>query len=129
MRDAIAKGEENIRMALISCLLTLCFESFHGHHENALGQISAGLGMMQDWLKKQHTAKHMSGLRSPSPHVMDDRLFHSFMRLDVAAMHFDRIPGEFHPEQSLEGLETVKHMPESFGDLEKAGIYFSVVAK
>ena len=117
MRDAIAKGEENIRMALISCLLTICFESFHGHHENAPGQISAGLGMMQDWLKKQHTAKHMSGLRSPNSHVMDDRLFHSFMRLDVAAMHFfDRRPGEFHREQSLEGLGTVRHMPESFGD-------------
>jgi len=124
------KGDENIRMALISCLLTICFECFHGHHENALGQISAGLSMMQDWLKKQHIAKHMSGLRSPNPHVMDDRLFHSFMRLDVAAMHFfDRRSGDFHQKQSLEGVETVKHMPQSFTDLEEAGIYFSVVMK
>jgi hypothetical protein len=124
------KEEENIRLALISCLLTICFESFHGYHENALSQIGVGLRMMQDWLKKQHTAKHMSGLRSPNPQVMDDRLFHSFMRLDVAAMHFfDRRSGEFHREQSLEGLETIMHMPESFVELEEAGIYFSVVMK
>jgi hypothetical protein len=130
MRDAITKGDENIRIALVSCLLTICFESFHGHHENALIQMGAGLSIMQDWLKTQQTAKNKSGLRSPNPHVMDDRLFHSFMRLDVAAMHFfDKRSGEFHREQSLEGFETVKHMPESFGDLEEAGIYFSVVMK
>jgi hypothetical protein len=122
--------EDNTRMALISCLLTICFESFHGHHENALGQIDAGLSIMQDWLKKQHIAKHMSGLRSPNPDVIDNRLFHSFMRLDVAAMHFfDRRSGDFHREQSLEGLETIKHMPQSFGDLEEAGVYFSVVMR
>ncbi len=130
MRHAITNGVENIRMALLSCLLTICFESFDGHHENALGQIGAGLGIMQDWLEKQHTAKHISGLRSPNPHVMDDRLFHSFMRLDIAAMHFfDQRSGEFHREQSLGGFETIKHMPDSFGDLEEAGIYFSVIMK
>jgi hypothetical protein len=130
MRDSISKGEENIKLALISCLLTICFESFHGHHENALCQMSAGLSMMQDWLKKQHTTKQLSGLRSPNPQVIDNRLFHSFMRLDVAAMlFFDRRSSEFHREQCLEGHETVKHMPKSFGDLEEAGIYFSVVMK
>jgi len=122
--------KDNIRMALISCLLTICFESFHGHHENALGQINAGLSIMQDWLNKQHIAKHMSGLRSPNPDVIDNRLFHSFMRLEVAAMQFfDRRSGDFHREQSLEGLETVERMPQSFGDLEEAGVYFCVVRK
>lgn len=124
------KGDENIRMALISCLLTICFESFHGHHENALKQISLGLILMQNWVEKQNPPKHAVGLRSPDPNLISDRLFHAFMRLDVAAMHFfDRRPSEFHREQSLEGTETVHNMPEAFYDLEQAGMYFAVIMK
>jgi hypothetical protein len=130
MREAMTKGDENIRVALISCLLTICFESFHGHHETALKQQFLGLSLMEDWLKKQHIPMQRIGLRSPNPNVISDRLYHSFMRLDVSAMYiFDQRPGEYHREQSLEGTETVQNMPESFSDLEEAGIYFSVVMR
>ncbi|CAM6130045.1 unnamed protein product [Calypogeia fissa] len=92
--------------------------------------MGAGLNLMQEWLKKQQTAKHMSGLRLPNHQVMDDGLFHCFMRLDVAIMHYyDRRQGEFHREQSLEGRETVQHMPRSFDNLEEAGVYLSVIMK
>jgi hypothetical protein len=129
MREVISEGKGNIRIVLLSCLLTICFESLHGRHENAVAQVQIGLQMMQEWVKKQPKLEHKAGLYSPAPYIIEDSLFHAFERLDITAMHFfDSRPALFHRAKSLEGADTVKCMPKFFTDIREAGNYFSIIS-
>lgn len=48
MRDAASKGRQDLRTTLITCLVIVCFETFHGNHESALAQVMTGLGLIED---------------------------------------------------------------------------------
>lgn len=129
MREVISQENANIRTALLSCLLTVCFESLQGRDESALVQVQLGLQLMQEWVKKQPKLKHGTGLSSPAPYVIEDSLFHAFERLDIAPMLFpDKRPASFHQAKSLEGADTIENMPKFFTDIREAGNYFSVVS-
>jgi hypothetical protein len=39
MRINIAKGETDIRVLLLTCIITTCFEIMHGNHEAACSQL------------------------------------------------------------------------------------------
>lgn len=72
-----AEKEPNVRIALLHCLVTLCFEAWSGNQAQAMAQIVLGFRLIQAW-------KEESGNTSPlvamSTHNSD--LFKIFSRLD-----------------------------------------------
>ena len=50
MRGASIEGKQDLRTTLIACLVTFCFETFHGNHASAVKQVIIGLDLLEDEL-------------------------------------------------------------------------------
>jgi hypothetical protein len=50
MRGASIEGKQDLRTTLIACLVTFCFETFHGNHTSAVKQVIIGLDLLEDEL-------------------------------------------------------------------------------
>jgi hypothetical protein len=89
MRDAASNGKKDLRTTLITCLVIVCFETFHGNHESAVAQVRAGLDLIKDWFTKNTPSTDDGvGIKSSLPSVVEDELIHAFRRLDIQAMSF-----------------------------------------
>jgi len=56
MREAIANGQNDIRKALIACLIVFCFESLQGNQDSAIMQARSGLVLLDDWIRCKRAA-------------------------------------------------------------------------
>jgi hypothetical protein len=53
MRTATSNGSHDLRTALIASMVIICFEAYYGNQESALGQLEAGLALLQCWFKEK----------------------------------------------------------------------------
>ena len=73
-------GEE---VALICCVVFICFESLQGNLEQALAHLESGLGILRNWRKEPSTPSSRS-----SEIVGKDILVNLFLRLEIQASGF-----------------------------------------
>ena len=90
MREKLTGRENNLREALIGCLLVICFESLQKNYEGALTHSISGCALMQDWLNSRYNessytldASGKDGIASPAKNVVEDKLVQAFARLDL----------------------------------------------
>lgn len=50
LRESMMKEHRDVRMALIACVLTACFEALHGDMQSAIRQVRNGLTILRSYL-------------------------------------------------------------------------------
>ena len=79
-RTADVKDEYHVRNLLLSCLLTVCFENYHGNEESALAQAVSGIKLLSQFQEQ----KSLNAISTNSPlsadlSVMDPDLINAFV--------------------------------------------------
>lgn len=144
--------ESNLRLALISCILIVCFEALQGNHFFALQHATSGYSILQDWLSQYSSqgptssdSLHVSssatsltkvdylskiGLGSPLPHLIEDEIIHAFSNLDLQIITFaDARPPSLHAKLKHEGFHTIATMPYPFTSVQQARLYWELIQR
>jgi hypothetical protein len=76
MREDSARGQD-LRYTLVTCLIIIWFEAFHGNH--ALTQTLIDVNLMMDWMNSHPRGFILSfGHTSPARDVIEDELVQMF---------------------------------------------------
>jgi len=130
MRKTASTGRQDIRTTLLTCLVIMCFEAWHGNHLLALQQIKTGLRLIEGW-KENYTTNsslHPHGTSSPAPNIIEDDLVQIFGQLsDQQASFADDRPREVHLALSKQGKELVLQMPPIFTSLQEARFFRALI--
>lgn len=131
MRADILGNKHNLRTALITCVVIICFESLDGNHELATAQIHSGIALVQDWRRSHRDIlKHPQGFSSPAPDIIEDFLIQLFGRLEIQAMSFiDCRPVECHLDLKTAGKDVIRTMPESLLSIDQARVYLDLIMR
>lgn len=91
LRESLESGEISPKIALIACILFVCFEIYHGDLMAALAQVLSGVRLLQEW--KGSSIDDLSDLDfvSGSGASLDDQLTQIFAELDIQARTFMRV--------------------------------------
>lgn len=71
IRTAIAEGTFNLRSAVFSCPLMVCFESLHSNYRTAVIQMESGLRLLDQWTGNKNKGDRNSSKSSKA--FEDDR--------------------------------------------------------
>lgn len=123
MRKAALGGKQDLRTTLITCIVIVCFETFHGNHESAAKQAIIGLDLIESW------ALARAELDSQIPSI-EDELIRAFERLDIQAMTFiDPRTAQRHRDLRGIGQNRVRNMPAKFESIDEARSYLELVMR
>lgn len=132
MRAVMSESSQDIRTALINCIIVICFETFYGNHDSALGQLRAGLRLINMWFDQRVGTNPDLTQRLPVGTYSDiqEELIQAYARLDIHVLMLMRstpIKGHITMSQSvLAGIET---LPERFSSVEEAREYQSAIQR
>jgi hypothetical protein len=88
LRERLAIGNASPKVALITCLLFVCFEIIHGDLEAALAQVFSGVCLLQEW--KGGSFDHLSEneMFGDLGSSVEEQLEQMFAQLDIQARSF-----------------------------------------
>jgi len=119
MRRAISRSD-NIRLALVACLLVFCFESHLENQQSAITHAMSGVKLLRDW-QSNYPGLTSPADKSPAPSIVEDELIQSFARLDLqVSILLDVRTAEFHQAIVEESANALKGMPSTFKDVSEA---------
>ncbi|KAF7896841.1 uncharacterized protein EAF01_009244 [Botrytis porri] len=72
LRRSLSHGKEEPLMALMSCILFVCFDSLRGHYESAMVHLQSGLVILRDIRKS-----------SPGNQIIEEKIAPIFRRLSI----------------------------------------------
>ncbi|CZR58059.1 uncharacterized protein PAC_07949 [Phialocephala subalpina] len=143
--------ERKLRLALISCILVVCFEALEGNHFLAQQHAVSGHKILQDWLSQHSPVEPASsepflyssstttlmnadasttGLGSPAPHLIEDELIRAFSNLDIQIITLgDTRPPSLHSKLKHEGSHAIASMPSPFTSVEQARLYWELIQR
>lgn len=126
----IAYGN-NIRTALITCIIIACFENLHGNQDSVSTQLESGIRLLQDWKNGERDATtYPIGFLSPAPDLIEDYLVQFFGRLEIQSMSFrDDRPPECHLSLKEEGKEVIQQMPSLLASINQARVYLDLIMR
>jgi len=94
MRESVAKGCWDLSSTLVVCLLAVCFKIFYGNMYSALGQAQSGLKLINQFLENAKCpVKHVTGIESLIPNVVNEEIIQVFACLDIYAISFKSTEG------------------------------------
>jgi len=121
MVKAMEAGIQDLRIALLACLLAFCMETLHGHQGPACALAIRGMELFNN-----QTIDYESSIpeKQPRPQPLEDELVHAFADLDIHVLFFlDDRPLALH-QRIIDHVNLVlKSMPPEFEDLAEAGRY------
>lgn len=133
LRKTASERKSDVRTMLLGCVLTACFETFHGDHQSAIAQIQSGLSLVEDWhvgISDSKNADNLLGTTSPSPYTIEDELMQALGRLDIQAMSFlDPRDKKTHDRMRHYGQASIDAMPTRFQCVKEARVYLEVVMR
>jgi hypothetical protein len=124
--------EKGLRMALIGCLLVVCFESLQGNFSQGMTHAVSGHKILRDWIAWRQNSHSVSellatrkdGICSPAECVVESELTRAFARLDIQLMTLsDPRPADLHQVLKDEAGATVASMPTEFSNMLDAQLY------
>lgn len=121
MRIALSSRQQNLRQALIACLLVFCFESYIGNQVAAITHAQSGITLLHQW--KSNTKASSTDIQSPNPHIIEDELVQAFTRLDLQVIPLDSRPLKFHQTIKMDCFTALQKMPRVFKTLDEARIW------
>jgi hypothetical protein len=126
MRDAVKRGDQPIRTALLACMLIICFETYHGDHKAALAQMQIGLGLITDRFRSPSPGSKITS--SNKPETIDEEIYEAFERLDTQVMTFpDPRPLSDHELMMKCHADAMLAMPEAFSSIRTARFYADII--
>jgi hypothetical protein len=128
IRERMSNGHVRLRLALISCLLFICFESFHGDLDSAMAQVSSGLGLLRDWYgQKEKRLLDQTVVPTPDDEAIEAEFLQMFVRLEYQARSHVLISKDIVPEfAGLEGMAS-HSIPPAFDDFTGAKFSWDVL--
>jgi hypothetical protein len=137
MREKLTGRENNLRKALVGCLLVICFESLQKNYVAALTHSISGCALLQDWLNSRYNessytldASKKDGITSPAKNIVEDELVQAFARHDLQLMSFiDPRPPKIHQNLLAGGQSTIDNMPKSFASIDEARIHLELIQR
>ena len=129
MREDLSGGYQDLRTTVLSCLLFVAFELFHGNHTSALQQASLGLKMIMERMKDSRTITSNSKRRLDNLfNSIDEALIQKFVRLDLSSMAFvhENVVKAHQQDTSPEMFENLHDLPPVFVDLAEAQRYWEL---
>lgn len=115
-------GHQSVEVALICCLLFICFESLSGNHKSALCHLESGLDILRNWRTRNiHLSSSNVWFPSSESDIIEDHLIQVFSRLDMQAILLldTRIP-QFYTMPPTVGNEANDLVPTRFAGLTEA---------
>jgi hypothetical protein len=86
MRNALMEGKGGLRIALLSCLLVVCFEGLQGNFLQALDHAISGGLLLQQWIDRQDGRSEEAG--SSRDEVVENEIVDTFRLLDLHVMSY-----------------------------------------
>ncbi|KAE9367259.1 hypothetical protein N431DRAFT_495543 [Stipitochalara longipes BDJ] len=125
MRNSLSKGDQDLPTILMTCLVIICFEAFHGNHESAFSQLDIGLKMIEQAAKTDTTSTRLEdGLSSSLLSSIDNELIRAFIRLDTQSLFIQSEETAFRKSFVLVDLTG---MPTRFRNFKEAGHYRDLI--
>ena len=131
MRAESARGNQDLRTTLITCLLNTCFEAFHGNHDLAVTQIKTGVNIIRHWKAGYpYTDQSKLFVSSPDPNVIEDEILQLFGELHSAAnaLGHQRLQ-DIYEISTNDGNMVQFNLPMAFGSVEEAKAYLEMIVK
>jgi len=125
MRNSVNKGDQDLATILMTCLVIICFEAFHGNQDGAFSQLDIGLKMIEQAAKTNTSStRHEDGLSSSLLSPVDNELIRAFIRLDTQSLFVQNEETAFRKGFVLVNLTD---MPTQFRTLKEAGHYRDLI--
>lgn len=123
MRKVIEAGEQDLRTAMIACLLAFSFETLQGRQGPASAIATSGLDLFRNWISGH--SEGPGNLSSLSKYDLEDDLIQAFASLDLHVASFlDQRPLAIHQLVIDETVVAISRMPSKFTDLFEAHKYW-----
>ncbi|THV46208.1 hypothetical protein BGAL_0406g00080 [Botrytis galanthina] len=125
MNTDIAERGQQLRTALLFCLLIVCFENLYGTQQSATVHIIAGIRLIEAY-HHEHTSR-----TSPVPSDVEDEIYQAFGLLEIASLSFN-VDGRgmaYHMLAKDSGSSCVKNMPSRFVSLPEAKAYWDLIMR
>ena len=120
LKTAIAEKKIDIRTSLITSLLFVCFEAYHGNSDGAAAQVYAAVEAMEAYSKKRRLVGTKPN--TPVPPPIDSDITEMFSMLEIQATSWggDRRSSALHLERMRDCEIAVGEIPKEFKDIRDA---------
>ena len=115
MGESLSSNRQDVRSALIFCLLTVCFEAWNGNIQTALAQIHHGVKLIEKWQDEQPHERQGVG------HAFCQVLNHLE---NLAIMSLDREFVDYKPQIKPGLFHAIQQMPDVFSSIDEARLYY-----
>ncbi|KFY48348.1 hypothetical protein V495_01421 [Pseudogymnoascus sp. VKM F-4514 (FW-929)] len=131
MRIAASKRTLDLRTVLITSILIICFETFHGNRTSAFDQLRTGLALINTMVGDNDGSRPCSADASlPTTCIVERELVEVYARLEVNFMMIMRSrPGGKPITMSNRLLKGRRKAPESFMSVEEARIFLEGIQR
>ncbi|KAH7412742.1 hypothetical protein BKA64DRAFT_336751 [Cadophora sp. MPI-SDFR-AT-0126] len=120
MKTAIAEKNISIRSSLITSLLFVCFEAYHGNSDGAAAQVYSAVEAMENYSKQRRLLSSKPNTLMPPP--IDDDTVEMFSILEIQATSWggDRRSITLHLERMQNCKAAVGAIPREFKEIGHA---------
>jgi Fungal specific transcription factor domain len=129
MQNEMTKRKLDLATALITNIIIICFETYHGNIDSAFNQITIGLRMIEEAAEKESIhGPFIDGIAVSVLPTIDGELIRAFARLSVQAASF--VKNRMIPCRAFGkdfGLANLNGMPARFRSLSEAKNYAEII--
>ncbi|CZR52561.1 uncharacterized protein PAC_02438 [Phialocephala subalpina] len=131
MKHDVADGRQDLRTTILTCLLIICVECFHGNYAMVGTVLSNAMSLLRDWTDRSvNAASHPLGFSSPDPHTIEDSLVQIIGGLELQSFTFDaKASQKQHAKGMDEGFHVVRNMPTVFQSVEESRLYLELITR
>ena len=124
---ASLKAKSDVRIALLTLLMVVCFEAWVGNLDFAVRQIQTGLRFVREW--HESSRRFLLERITPEP-GLEGEIVRIFSRLDCQIISFSEKPTpEYHAMVIARGRQMMEQMPQVFTNLADASFYEEGIVK
>jgi hypothetical protein len=128
MRDAIARGKQDLRNALIACLLVFIFEGMLGNQTAAAVHAESGLNLLFQSATGDGLGKSWQDRKTSIHHRFEEDLLMAFSALDLQVLLFiDRRSKAVHEQMKIFQTGILRALPAEFKSLEEARYFWQLI--
>jgi hypothetical protein len=132
LRTADVTDEYHLRNLLVSCLLTVCFENYHGNEVSALKQAVSGIKLLSQFQERQSpNSISMQATTTSGLSTVDPDLAGAFVRLEIVVMMaMETVPDQNHLSlQVRQATTALENIPSVFFTLKEARHYWDIMIR
>ena len=124
--------EYHLRNLLVSCLLTVCFENYHGNEASALKQAESGIKLLSQFQERlSSNSISMQETTSSGLSIVDPDMIGAFVRLEIVMMMaMESVPNQNHISVQIRQADAaLEKMPSVFRSLKEARHYWDIMIR